>query len=256
MKYYPLLKIVVVMILLGLLISPTEAVISTSSVNPTKIFKCQPATIAATFSDAGISSVNATLSSTVMVVPDWSQNSNVPTTQSTTINMSYNGTYWVGTFGNNAALLWGNRAITYTITNEGVNSYLSSSTVFVYSDVCVGTGVTNYTQVSSGLGKYTRMLYNGQFDFFGTSLDTSIIGWALYPWIEYWGMLFYLMVIFIICSTIYLKTQNVIQPLVIGVLLLLIFAGTSAIDEIYRQWIIFILALLMAAIYYRVFVRD
>lgn len=254
-------KIIIIIFLLGLLSCPAEAAtgISTSSANPDKIFKCGESTISATFFDDGVYSVNAIFTSEKAVQPMVPGSGRVTTeTETTTVPMTHNGTHWVGTFGDNSNLLWGYRTITYEV-NRGIGGtyiYVSSTKVLVYSDECTGTGVSNYTQVSSGLGKYTRMLYNGQYSFIGTSLDNSFIGWALFPWIEVWGYLFYVLVIFTVCTTIYLKTQNITQPLMIGIFFLLVFASTMIFDSSYRQWVVFILAIAMTAIYYKIFVRD
>ncbi len=229
------------------------------SATPNKIFKCQPSAISATFSGTSITSAYAIFTSEKPVSPMVVGSGEIrPTVESTKVILSSDGTYWNGTFGNNENLLWGNRIISFEVTNaSGTDIVGSGGAIFVYSDKCTGTGVTNYMQVGNTMGRYTKMLYNGNFTFFGNgSFETSFIGWAIYPWIEYWGDIFYLLVVFIICTTIYLKTQNVTQPLVIAILLLLVLASTSVIDEVYRKWILVILALGIAALYYRVFVKE
>jgi len=153
--------------------------------------------------------------------------------------------------------LWGTRTVSYQVDTGVITTYTSGTEIFVYGDRCTGTGATNYTQIgTTSMGKFTKMLYQGQFDFLGTSLETSFIGFAIFPWIEVWGYLFYLLVVFTVVTTIYLKTQNVTQPIAVGVFLLLIFASSAVIDAVYRQWVIFFLALGITALYYRIFVRD
>lgn len=220
--------------------------VTSSNANPTHILKCGESTISATFSDAGITTVDAILTSVKPVKPMVPGSGRVTTeTETTVVPMTWNGTYWVGTFGNDADLLWGERTVTYLI--DGTNSFSSSSTVFVYSDTCTGTGLTNYTQNTPSLmGNYTKKLWQGM----------DPVSWILYPWLQVWGYLFYVLVTFTIVTTIYLKTQNVTQPLVIGIFLLLIFASTSVVDVTYRQWVIFIIGLALSALYYKVFVRD
>lgn len=251
-------NIVALTLFIGLIIAPApvQGALLTSSASPSSIFKCGVSNITATFSDAGILGVTATLSSQKLVQPGWQANSNVLTSESTTITLADNGTHWVGQFGNNEDLLWGFRVITFSVNTGAITSYSSPTRVFVYSDVCTGTDVTSFTGVSVGLGRYTNMLYNGNFTFIGTSLERSIIGWALYPWIEYWGYAFYVIILLLICSVLYLKTQNVTQPLAVAVFLLLIFSTNFYVPVIYRQWIVFVLALGITAIYYRLFVRD
>jgi hypothetical protein len=257
MKYYPHLKIIVVMLLLGLFVSPTNAAILTSSATPSSIFKCGASTISATFDNVGVSAVDAYLISDKAVVPMVvGSGRTLPETQNTTVALAWNGTNWVGNFGNDSTLLWGTRSISYGVTNGGYHVYPSVTDVFVYSDACTGTGIKSYQQMPTGLGRYTKNLFNGKFSFIGTSLDTSFVGWAIYPYVELFGYVFYLLVTFTVVTVIYLKTQNITQPLTVGVFLMLIFAPLTYIDTVYQQWIIFFIALGLAAIYFRIFVRD
>lgn len=242
-------KIILPMLLLGLLVCPASAVLLTSSINPTHILKCGESTISATFSDAGITTVDAILTSVKPVQPMVPGSGRVTSeTETTIVSLTDNGTHWVGTFGNDNTLLWGERTLSFNVTNAS-ESYLygSSERIFVYSDTCTGTGLTNYTQNTPTLmGNYTKKLWQGM----------DPVTWILYPWLQVWGYLFYVLVTFTIVATIYLKTQNVTQPLVIGIFLLLIFASTSVVDVTYRQWVIFIIGLALSALYYKVFVRD
>lgn len=181
--------------------------------------------------------------------------------QTTTLPMTNvgNGT-WSTNFGYDQDLDWGTRSISFLV--DGVNTYSSSATVFVYNvgynKVPCTQVVSNYTQVNSGagFGKYTKMLYNGNFTLIGDSFDRSFIGWAIYPWVQVWGYLFYFLIAFSIVSTLYLKSGNVIQPIASGIFILLVFAPSMWIDPAYRQWIIFALGLGMTGIYYKIFVRD
>jgi len=253
MKYYVISKIIALIVLLGLLAIPVSAyTLDSSGAHPDKIFKCQLATVIANFSDYGsITSVTAIFINERIM----SQGLSVYNTSSIAMTDSGSGV-WSTTFGGNPTMYWGERTILLSV-NDG-SAIATNKTILVYSDTfteCSGT-ITSYQNVNSGLGKYNSMLYDGTFTFFGTSLETSFIGWTLYPWVEVWGYVFYVLVIFAICSTIYLKTQNIVQPLVIGVFLLLVFVPMSVVDEIYRQWIIFIVALAITALYYRIFVRD
>ncbi len=247
--YYTFYKIIAVMFFIGLLVSPVSATLTSSSANPTKIFKCGESTISATFSDAGITSVNAILTSVKAVQPMIVNNgNNNPISQTTVVSLSDNGTYWVGTFGDDSTLLWGERAISYNVTN-GTGSYLYSSgqTIFVYSDACTGTGKNSYQNYTTGIGNYTNMLAQG---------DMDLITWSLYPWVQYWGYLFYVIVLFITVVVIYLKTQNAMHVLFTMLAFLLTIAALGAIPLEFRSWIIAIIALILGAVFYRLFVRD
>jgi hypothetical protein len=244
-------KIILILFLMMLLVPSVYAspIILSSNASPLKIFKCGASIITANFSDDSIVNLTANFNGQSVLLHGFLYNP----TESLTMTWIASG-QWQGIYGNDQTLLWGLRQVSFT--DELGNNYTTNATLFVYSDNCVGTNKTNYTQIPNGLGKYTAKLYNGQFSFLGSSFETSIIGWALFPWIEIWGYLFYLLIIFTICIVIYMKTQNIVQPLSIGVFLLLIFASTSVIDTQYKQWILFILAIAITALYYRVFVRD
>lgn len=235
----------------------TASTLTSSGVSQLKIFPCGQSVITANFS-GGVTSVTAIITNQQIM------KQGVMVGQTTSIPMTDTGSgTWSGTFGNDQTLDWGTRTISFRATDgSGTTTYGSGSSIFVYNVgynqiACGATPVSNYTQVGSGgFGNYTRMLYNGNFTLLGNSLERSFIGWALYPFIQYWGYLFYVLVIFSIVSTIYLKTQSVAQPLTIGIIFLLVLASTGFIDMSYRQWVIFIIALALSAIYYKVFVRD
>lgn len=228
--------------------TPTTDLLS-SSVNPTKIFKCQLATISASFNDfGGITAVYANLVSEKAVQPMVPGSGRTrPETQSTNITMSYNGSYWVGTFGNDNTLLWGNRHITYNVIYGTIFEISSPSSIFVHSDKCTGTGVTSYQNLTHGIGTYTNMIAN---------TDIDIISWALYPWVQYWGYLFYVLILFTICSVVYLKTENVTQVLLIGLALLLLGSTTIFIPPEWQNWVIMLIGLAMAGVYYKIFTRE
>lgn len=242
-------KIFLILLILILTIGNSSAALLTSSATPSSIFKCGSSTISATFSDVGITGVNATLTSTQAVQPMIPGSGRiVPEMQSTHVNLTNNSNTWAGIFGNDATLLWGTRSITYEVLNGGTNIYPSSTTVFIYSDTCVGTNKTNYTQIITPMGNYTRILI--------TNPNMDLITWSLYPWVQYWGFLFYFLVMGTVCSVIYLKTQNITQPLIVGIVLLLVVVGTQVIPETWRNGVIFVIALVLAVIYYRVFTRE
>jgi hypothetical protein len=227
-------------------VSATTLVSSTVSVE--KIFKCQATIITATFNNDDIISLSATLNGQMIM-----EGGRVLRPADTVVMNKISNGVWQGTYGNDENLKWGEKSISFSDNN---NVVYTGGTLFVYSDKCTGTGVTKYTQINSGMGRYTRLLYQENFTFIGTSMETSFIGWALYPWTEIFGYVLYLFVVFIICSTIYIKTQNLTQPLTIAVIMLLVMATTIVIDPIYRKWILIILAIAIGAIYYRLFVKE
>ncbi len=228
--------------------SVSATTLSSSVLSNENMFKCQATTITATFSDDIITNLSATFYGQQIM-----EKGRLLRPKDTISMSKISPNVWQGTYGNDASLKWGEKNIVYT---DNSNNIYSGGSVFVYGDTCTGTDVTKYTQVSSGMGRYTRLLYQENFSFFGTSMETSLIGWAIYPWIEVIGYVLYILVIFIICSTVYLKTQNVTQPLIIAVLMFLVLASTAVIPNEYRKWILVILALGIAALYYRVFVKE
>jgi hypothetical protein len=246
MKIKKLIIITLILLAISSTVSATNVV--STNVTPSKIFKCQPTTLVVEFDDDAITTLTATFQGQGII----ERGIYIFPIDSIGMNKIY-ANVWQGTYGNDATLTWGLKTIIYT---DNADVTYPGGTVFVYSDMCVGTDITNYTGISSGLGRYTSMIYGGKFTFFGTSIETSFIGWAIYPFLEYWGYLFYLIVVFMVCSTIYLKTQNVTQPLVIAVILLLVLASSAVIEPVYRKWIVVILALGIGVLYYRVFVRD
>ncbi len=219
------------------------------SSTPDKIFKCGESTISITSDIPNITNVDAILTSVKPVQPMVpGSGRTTPESQTTVVPMTWNGTYWVGTFGNDANLLWGKRNIVYNITNEiGTYTYSSSSTIFVYSDSCTGTGKNSYQNYTHGIGKYTNILAQN---------DTNIVVWSLYPWIQYWGYLFYVIVLFIISAVIYMKTQNSMHVLFTMLAFLLTIAALGAIPLEFRSWIIAIIALILGSVFYRLYVRD
>jgi len=256
LKYYignKMIALIIISFIISLLvIQNVDAYSLTSSgASPDKIFKCQTTTIFANFSDfAAITSVSVTLTNQRI------QEHGIVYSNVTTLAMTDAGSgTWTASFGGNPNMLRGRRTMSFSVSAGATTTVGSASTVLVYSDTCTGT-VTGYTGISSGLGRYTNMIYSGQFSFLGTSLETSIVGWALFPWVEVWGYLFYVLLVFTVCTTVYLKTQNITQPLVIGIFLLLIFSATTVVEPAYRQWVVFIIGLCLAALYYKIFVRD
>jgi len=176
--------------------------ITASSTTPSNIFKCGASTINVTF-DGVANSVNAILT-----------NSRI--TEVTNISLTNNSGVWTGTFGNNASLNWGNRSVSYLINY--LNSVESTSYVFVYSDNCTGTNIPGYKntsyRTSAGFGNYTRPLFTG---------EKNILEFLMSGYIDIIGYTIYIIILFVICAIIYIKTQSVMSPILIA------FIGGSAL---------------------------
>jgi len=249
LKYYintNLLKLILLSFVVSLIfISSASAALLTSDITPNQIFKCQPAIISATFSDGGIVSVDAIVSTTESVLPGWQSGSNVRRTESTTVNLAFNGTFWVGTFGNNASLLWSTRSITYLV--NGVTTYPSASTVLVYSDSCTGTGVTSYKNISSGLNMtYTDSLLSSNISFFD---------WLVSPYTNTMGVLFFFIIISIIVILTYMKSHNLISTMLVGILLVILVSNTNYIPTEYQGLVKILIALGLASLLIYIFVK-
>jgi len=225
--------------------------ILTSGVSPQSIFKCGESTIFATFDDGGIVSVDAIVAATEtvqpMIVGRAGQNRPEMATN-IIVPLTFNGTNWIGTFGNDPTMLWGTRSITYSI-NSGATTYLSSSTIFVYNSgsTCSGTGKNSLNNYTRGFGTYTNNLATGV---------VSPLEFPFYPWIQYWGYLFYVVVIFVTISSIYLKSQNVMPVIYTIIVFLLILSVSGVIPVIFRQPMLFLIGGIIGIILYRVFTRD
>ncbi len=230
----------------------SSAALLTSNANPTSVFKCGESTISATFNDVGISSVTAWANATGLVSPMIPGSGRVTPEMAAPISdsLSYNGSAWVGTFGDDSSMLWGTRSISYVVVvNGGTHIYPSSSTVFVYNNAgtCTGTGKNSYQNYTSGIGTNTNRLVQG---------DMDLISWSLYNWIALWGYMFYVIILFLVTSTVYLKTQNAASVLITLFSFMIILAGSGAIPLTFRNSILAFIALCLGAIIWRVFIRE
>jgi len=242
-------KVLIFLILISLLINSSSAAILTSDATPNKTFKCGTSTISATFSDGGIVSVNAYLNSTQAVQPMVPGSGRItPETQSTTVPMAFNGTYWVGTFGNDNTILWGTRGITYGVNTGATTYYTSSTGVFVYGGQCTGTNIQYYNQTNPGIGNYTNMIWNG-------TGNMNLIEIGIYPFVQYWGFLFYLLTILTVCVSIFMKTENVYNSLLSAFIMFAVLSTTSYINPIYIQWIYLFMAIALAIILLKLFTK-
>lgn len=246
LKYYlneNLIKIVLLTIIItAIVINIASAyTLDSSNVAPTSVFKCQPALITANFTGA-VTSVDVLInnSQAVMVL------GGVLTDSTEQFTMTDNGGgNWSYVYGNDANIIWGNKTITFevtvgaAVTKETTNNYL-----LVYSDTCTGTGMSSYQNLSLGFGNYTNRFFTG---------EATVVDFAFYPWIEYLGYVFYILVIFWISLVVYMKNQNIAQPLIILFTSLGALVTTTWLPPEYKPYIIMVMALGLGGIFYKVF---
>lgn len=252
LKYYTesILKIFLILsVILILFTQISSAAILTSTVSEDNIFKCQGSLISATFDDAGIISVNALVSSKVAVNPMLpGSGRTLPETETTVVPMVLAGGIWTGTFGNNSNLLWGTRTITYQVDTGVINNYLSGSEIFVASDRCTGIGKTNYTQIITPLGNYTRLLI--------THPEMNLLDLAIYVWVQWWGYMFYVLLIFMVCTSVWFKSESIIYPIVAAFVMLMGLSTSGYIPLEYRNYFLLAMGTCIGIVYYLVFVRE
>lgn len=144
-------------------------------------------------------------------------------------------------YGNNNQTAWGNKSVSFIVNEGGVNyTNTSTSYVFVYSDDCIGT---NFSNISIGIGNYTNRLQTG----------TGFLEWFVTPYTEYWGSSFYIIILFVVIGMIYIKNQDVSQPILMGFIGLAALASSILIPESMRNYIMLIMGVALAAIFWKVF---
>lgn len=247
LKYYisaNLIKALLISMLLFIFIlQPSNGyTLSNSTVVPNKIFKCQPATIYANFSDfAAITDVWVFPNKTVMLNGSYVLGYN-------RIQMTnFGGGQYRVAFGNNASLIYGNKTLTFQVYEGATVSYNETTTyVVVFSDTCTGTGLTNYTALNgsfSNFGNYTSRLW--------TNPNYTLLDFAIQPWTDYWGYFFYLFIIGIVASSVYQKSQNIWQPILVAFTGLAALVGTTAVPPEFRNYIVLLLGIGFGAVVYR-----
>lgn len=215
-------------VLLLLIFPATAHTLTGSAAYPDHIFKCQRSIIWGNFSGGVISDVWLKLTRAT----DGAQEVYLMTSAGAG---KYNYSY-----GNSNLTTWGNKSISYIVKDGGVNSTNTSSAyVFVYSDDCTGSNMTN---MSLGIGNYTNRLNTMGF-----------IEWFAVPYTEYWGDAFYFLLIVIAVSMVYMKNQNIAQPILIAFIGLALLAGSLLIPAEYRQYAMLLMGLGLAAIFWKVF---
>jgi len=243
LKYYLnnwfIMIIFVFLITFVLVYNVNAYTLDSSSAIPGKIYKCQPSTVYANFSDfTGITGVSVLIDNKFpAMINGTSLMPREVYAMSTT-----GGGQWTYVYGNNASIVWGNKSIRFNVSTAGGSVVESTgSSVFVYSDDCVGTGITN---VSVGAGNYTSRL---QLD------DANLLTWMIRPFVDYWGQIFYILCVLAIVMTIYIKSQHVGSPLLVGTGLLALLGAYQLLPADWKIWIMVIMAAAIVTILWKVF---
>lgn len=236
MKYIIYISLLIIIIFTSIVNAYT---LDSSNTVPNKIFKCQPSLVSANFTGT-ITSVNAWINSSSPVM--WY--GTFQTNQTSKVMTDNSGGYWTATYGNDNTTLYGNKTITFQVTTASGTFYNTTNNyIFVYSDDCIGTGITNYTQLNrSGLGNYTSRLWSNP--------NYTLIDLALQPWLDYWGYFFYLFIVGLVATSVYQKSQNVWQPIIVAFTGLSVLATTTAVPDEFRNPLVAILGICFGAIIY------
>jgi len=236
----------IIIILLISMNSASAITYSNGSVSDSPIFKCQPTTIYANFSVySGITSVYTQLSNKpprpmIYGVQQYGVEELLMTNAGT-------GHYYLN-YANDPDTINGNKNIVFKVYDGASNTTISTSLeLIVAPDTCVGT-VTNYTQISSGLGRYTNMLY--------TDPNINLGTWVLYPYVEMFGFAFYVIIILVVTGVIYIGSRTITTPAVAALFLLLGFASAVTLPTSWILYVLFVFMIAFAVIAYRLSVRE
>jgi len=217
--------------------------LDSASANPYRAFACQPITIYGNFSGGVPDFVFANINIEQTIIEH-----NILITQSHNVSMvNLGGGIWSGSWGNDQNIKWGRRGITYNAYTSGIlTQFSATNVVFIMNSQCTGTGKTNYSlNPPPGIGNYTKKLYQGM----------PFLDWAVYPWLAAWGYLFYVFVMFTVCLSIYMKTENIGSPLLAALIMLLVAATTGVVPLEYRQTVVMLIGVALGAIYMKFFVK-
>jgi hypothetical protein len=224
------------MIVIGLTTGAMGASLDSHGVSPEKIFKCQSTNISANFTGAvGAVKVYVNISGIMVNGTIQSENNNY--------SMIYSGGTWVYYYGNDPAMLWGNKSISFKAdTNPSVNN--TQDHIFVYSDECTGTDIQSYRNTSfrGAFGNYTRQLFAG---------SQNMLEFAQQPFLNKIGSVIYVLIMFLICVVIYIKNQSVMQPIIIVFITAASLMGSNLIPDQYRIYALLLTAVATAAIFWR-----
>ena len=249
LKYYishSLIKHIIIVLLIATIFVSIEARAYTldSNISVKSIFKCQQTTIWANITGGvGITGVDVWVNNTNLVFANGTDIS----TYTKYAMTDFGANHWYYTYGNDPTLIHGNKTLSFDVVSGGIKTYNNNVLQFlVYSDKCTGANIVNYTQINGGYGQYTTRLW---------TTNINIVEFGLYPWVEYWGYFFYLIIIAVTCISVYMKTEKIIAPILIAVISLGIFATTTLpiIPPDFRQQITMILGLAVGGIMYRIF---
>lgn len=127
------------------------------------------------------------------------------------------------------------------VTTVGSGTNTSNSYLFVYSDTCTGTGISN---VSIGIGNYTNRLARD---------EGNLLTFMVQPFVDYWGQIFYVLCVFAIVMTMYIKNQHVGAPLLTGVGLLGFLAAYNLLPDGWKIYMAIIMASVIVGILWKVF---
>lgn len=246
-KYYlnnTLLLLIVFAVILIFIVLPSHAgTLSSSNTYPHKIFKCQASTVTANYTSySDITQVTAQLT-------------NQRTGLITLYPMTDLGSgYWTKIIGNDNLTAWGNVSVNFIVTNTTGATYSNSTTnyIFIYSDDCIGSNIQGYRNTSyrqTGFGDKTRKLFTG---------EQNILEFSAAPFIDYFGYVIYFIILFMISGVLYIKTQSVVQPLIIAFISVAIFIASIPVVNMpdiapYKMAIMMIMGVAMAAIFWRLF---
>lgn len=228
------MRILPIVILIFMLVNPAFGALTSNTVSTYRIFKCQPVTYTATFDGGYVADVFVNLTPT----------NGYPVESYLMANLG--GGSYSYTYGNDPTLHWGNKSISYYQATGGIETTTNNFT-FVYSDACTGANIGGYQNVSyrqSGFGNYTRTLFSG---------EKNLIEFAVQPYLNYFGNLIYLIMLFGFCGILYIKNQHIIQPLMLAFLGLTTLALSSLVPPSFKTFVLLLMAASMAAIFYKLF---
>lgn len=224
-------------IVIGLTTVSLGASLDSYGVNPQKILKCQTTNISANFTGAvGAVTLYVNISG-VMV------NGTTQSEINSYAMINIGGGTWVYYYGNDPAMLWGNKSISFKAdTNPSAND--TQDHVFVYSDECTGTDILSYRNTSfrGNFGNYTRSIFDG---------SQNILEFAESPFLNKIGNVIYVLIMFLICVVIYIKNQSVMQPIIIVFITAASLMGSNLIPDQYRIYLLLMTAVATAAIFWR-----
>ena len=200
---------------------------------PQTIFKCQLSKIYANFTLTNIESV------TMLLTNKYRPNIAVESLEMVDLGSGI----WYYEYGNDNTTEGGNKTLTFNAYIYGSPTVFSSGHIFVYPDDCVGDSIVGWRNITMMTGNYTKKLQSGD----------DLFTWIQRPLLEYWGYIIYLIVIFLISGAIYMKNQSIAQPFLISMISLALLTASNLIPPEWRNYMILLMAGIMAAMAWKVF---